>query len=479
MKRCVTLLAPFALLACGTAAENTSIPAPPAEPEPSVAVGEPMRLVGGQPALVGITRDEFVIHRTPSGLSAVSVEPGSQPMLITDRSGNTFIGGKVVFAWADVDWTTNVGDMTVWTAAHGSQHVGSTLFVEGTVGASENGEHVVYATNVTPTTIDLVIARSDLSATTTILAAVGRASETTCGARYGFVGDRLFVGSCAEGSTNATLQRYELDAAGNWQATEIASNARPIWSASSDGERVAVIDNRSHVGWWEAGQLHDIDDGIASAMMLPDSSAVLYTVGDQLRRAGLPNAEPTPIVTVGYRIPAEWSPDFSQVLYSTQVTYEGGTRRDLRLTNTAVYNPQPTALVAEPVASISRSAFTKDSAYTLYLTDVTPERRSTLNVQPVDGGNARTYANVDDVVAVFDSVILFSSDRTDPNKYPVKATLNVVDVTNGTPTVVEDTIMDGRAFAVNAAGDKVVYVRLDEDSEQQGLYVQPLRSRGE
>ena len=475
-----SLLVPITAFACSGAPSGTeehTEPPPPAGA--GVALSEPVRLTGGLPAIAGVTSDDFVAYRETGGLSAIAMQGGAQPMLITDRPGTTLVSGKVVFAWADVDWTTNLGNLGVWSAATGPLHVGITLFLEGTAGASASGTYVLYTTNVTETTVDIVVARTDMTQMSTLVAGVGRGSETTCAARYGFVGERIFVGSCSVGSTSATVVRYEADAQGVWQPTQIASDSRSLWSASADGERVAIIDSRSVVNWWEAGQLRPIDDGVAWAKMLPDASAVLYTAGDQLRRADLPSGIPVPIVTVGFRNQADWSPDFSQVLYSTQVTYEAGTRRDLRLTSTQIYNPEPLSLVAEPTASISRSAFTKDSAYTMYLTDVTAERRSTLNLRPIAGGETRTIPNVDTVLALSGSIIVYSADRTDPNKYPVKATLSALNTAHGEPVLIEDTIMDGRAFATNAAGDKIVYVRVDADHDREGIYVQNIAAAQE
>jgi len=476
MRSWVTIFVPIAALACSSS-PSSEVTQPTPEPAAGVTVGEPVRLTGGLPALAGVTSDDFVIFRDAGGLSAIPMQQGAQPTLISDRPGTTLVSGKVVFAWADVDWTTNLGNLAVWSAATGPMHVGITQFLEGTAGASASGTYVLYTTNVTETTVDIVVARTDMSAMNTLVAGVGRGSETTCAPHYGFVGERIFVGSCSVGSLSASVVRYEADAQGIWQPTQIASDSRSVWSASADGERVAIIDSRSVVNWWEAGQLQPIDDGIAWAMVLPDGSAVLYTAGDQLRRADLPGGTPVPIVTVGFRNQADWSPDFSQVLYSTQVTYEAGTRRDLRLTSTQIYNPEPFNLVPEPTASISRSSFTKDSAYTMYLTDVTAERRSTLNLRPVAGGDARTIANVDSVLALSGPIIVYSADRTDPNKYPVKATLNALNTARGEPIVIEDTMMDGRAFATNAAGDKIVYVRVDLDHDLEGIYFQTVTAQ--
>ena len=59
--------------------------------------------------------------------------------------------------------------------------------------------------------------------------------------------------------------------------------------------------------------------------MLPDGSALLYNVSDQLDARPLPQVSPMAVVTRGFAQRAEFSSDFEYVLYSTTVTYEDGT----------------------------------------------------------------------------------------------------------------------------------------------------------
>src|SRR6201999_3184719 len=96
----------------------------------------------------------------------------------------------------------------------------------------------------------------------------------------------------------------------------------------------------------------------------------LYTVGDQLRRSTVPYANPVPIVTTGFSEPVAFTPSYDRVLYSSTVTYDNGTQRDLRLVATDAFNPQPIELVSDPVAQLARSSITTDGKFVFYLTDV-------------------------------------------------------------------------------------------------------------
>jgi hypothetical protein len=105
---------------------------------------------------------------------------------------------------------------------------------------------------------------------------------------------------------------------------------------------------------------------------------------------------------------------------------------------------------------------------------------STLNVYSVAAGTTRTFPNVDTALAAGRAQIVFSDHRSDPDKYPVVADLNVVDAaTDAPPQVLEPMIFDGRFFADPDTG-LVTYVRsgVDRDPtdpEAQGVFVRSIR----
>jgi hypothetical protein len=212
---------------------------------------------------------------------------------------------------------------------------------------------------------------------------------------------------------------------------------------------------------------------------LPDGSALLYNVSDQLRRTTLPDVSPIAVVTRGFAQGGEFSSNFEYVLYSTKVTYENGTRRDLFLGKTAEFNPQPVTFVPDPVATLGRSSFTRDGKYALYFTDVTPNG-STLNVRPVAGGDPISLPNVYEVAAAAGSKVVFTDNRSDPEKYPVLADMKLLNLAKGTePELLEAKVVDGRSFYVDATGRLVVWLRSGVERDQtnpehKGLFFRSL-----
>lgn len=478
----VTLL----MLGCGSAGTAEMLDEPTGEAganggqtEWTGDLAEPSQIATGEASLLGVTKDGWAIFRQMEQLLAAPVASDDAVKEVSTTPGSVVLRGNVLFNWANVDWERGVGDLSVWSAAGGTHEVGETPYVEALVAASESGEMLVYPANTTETTTDLMITSNDFSAPEVLIPAMGLGSEETCAAAIGFVGERLFVGWCAEGSRAATVQRFErVD--GEWQAETIADDALPAWSADESGERVFYQSSDYNAYVAEAGESTLIDASVSRGQMVSDGSAVLYTVGDQLRRSEVPAVNPTPIVTTGYKQPVGFSSDFEMALYSTTVTYEEGTRRDLLLVSTDGLNAEPIQLVSEPIAALGRSSMTQDGQYVFYMTDMSTSG-ATLHIVARDGSEMLSLPGVVEVVAANESTLVFTDNSSDPDVYPIVADLKVINLARETEArLVEKNVLDGHNFHVSADGTKVVYVRsgLDRDPEaadSKGLFTREIR----
>jgi hypothetical protein len=415
-------------------------------------------LVPGDVTIVGLTSDGWAVFRDGNALRAAHLSAPFETQDVAPNAGSVVIQGKVLFNWANVDWMANVGDLSIWSADAGAHEIGSTQFAEGLVAASDAGDVIAYTTNLTSTTMDVVLAPSDLSASQVVMKSAGRGSNTTCTPTIGFVGARFFAGSCAAGQRSGSIQRFDRGTQG-WQSTVISTGALPVWSADAAGDKV-FFQSDSYAGEYvDGGQSHLVDNGAGTGVILPDGSAILYTVGDQLRRTALPNINPITIVTTGYSNAVAFSPSFRLALYSTKVTYDTGTQRDLRITATDVFNPNPTELVAQPLATLPRSYMTSDEKLVLYLTDMMPTGAN-LHLVTVDGKERAVLPGAVEAAAARAGAIVFTDNPSDPNQYPVLADLKLVDPNaGGAPQLLEAKVVDGKSFQVDASGTHVVYVR--------------------
>jgi hypothetical protein len=229
---------------------------------------------------------------------------------------------------------------------------------------------------------------------------------------------------------------------------------------------------------FEAGQIQAIDTSVGWGVLLPDGSAALYTVGDQLRRTPLPEVDPVPVIPNEFRNLVGFDTTYGWVLFSKQVSYEAGTRRDLWLSPTTVMNRDPEMLVGTPTATVSRSAFTTDGSHALWNTDVDAAGSGTLHARRVIGGPERTFAGVDTSLAAGDAVVVFTDSRTPPPEHPIVADLKLVDLaTEAEPLVLKSRIVDGRTFAITSDRTRLVYSlpAAPEAADQEALYVQQIR----
>jgi hypothetical protein len=96
--------------------------------EPAGPVIPPTQLMPGTPGLVAVTSDGYAIVRDEAGLGAVKLEPGATSAQVLDKPGSVYVNRSVVFNWAGVDWTTNLGDLSIWSATGGSQHIGTAVY---------------------------------------------------------------------------------------------------------------------------------------------------------------------------------------------------------------------------------------------------------------------------------------------------------------------------------------------------------------
>jgi hypothetical protein len=144
--------------------------------EIEVVLDPPVQLAVASSDLSGVTSDGWAVFRDGDALRAVTIGPDSATQKISANAGNVLIRGRVVFNWTNIDWTTNVGDLSVWTSTTGTQEIGPTLYTEGSVAASEEGTTIAFTANTLQDTTDLVIAPSDLSAPTVLIHSMGRCS---------------------------------------------------------------------------------------------------------------------------------------------------------------------------------------------------------------------------------------------------------------------------------------------------------------
>ncbi|HEY6558894.1 MAG TPA: hypothetical protein VI072_16530 [Polyangiaceae bacterium] len=440
----------------------------------------PRRVVAGAGVPLGVTDSGYVVFRDMGRLLAADLSGTGTPFEIVSAGGTTNVRGPVVLHWSEISYETGRATLTMWTGARCVRSIQNTLLAEDAVAVSANGSHLLYPVNVTDTAFDVVLATRDFASRQVVAASVGRASDTTCRPRYGFAGANVVLATCAPGSLDAKLRVLKPEA-GSWMEKTVSDAANGVWIASASGQRLVYTDNRSRALYWDGSDAPStpVDDGVGWLRLNPAGTVLLYGAGDQMRRMTLPPAEdqlPRVLLTRNFRNIAAWSPNDQFALYSSRVDYEGSEKRDLLLARSDTDNLAVTKLVATITARLSRSAFTQDSRYALYLSDIDAQGAGNLSVRALPAGATVTEPKVDTVLALRGSRVLFSANRNDA-AVPVVAELKLLDAaTIAEPVVLQQRIVDGRNFHLTPDRYAVVYARPAQsgDARIEGIWVHPV-----
>jgi hypothetical protein len=357
--------------------------------------------------LIGITDDDdFAVYfgNTPSGPGVFAAPlSGGSPVTILAPGGSPLVPGNpagtirativqsTVFVWTgvttDAKAGVSVGTISGWNPAYGSYSPSAASSTVGLVAASVDSRQVAGTANVSPdgTSADLVVADGTglhvLLSGSTILA-------------LGFVNGGYLVAAHEEQTDSGltlTLSSWDTTA---WIENDLLFDLLPpspsspfAWStAATASDAGATLVAATSAGYLYAipaaggdGDPPMIDTGVSSFYVKPDGTAVLYgTTDGGYKMASLPPATPTAILPGGSKFggfidapPVALSPDGNWSVYYETLGARPG-ESDLHLIqNTA--SAIPTTLVPTPTATIIDDAFTANSAYALYYTDLTPE----------------------------------------------------------------------------------------------------------
>jgi hypothetical protein len=431
----------------------------------------PTQLTADDGVLIAITADDRVVYRRADGVFSIKAAQGGVPRKAASVPGDVHVHGRTIFNFANIDYASGQGDLTFWTPAVGRRSVGRAMIGAGNLAARSDAAHVIF-TRVYGDTLTLVISSADTEQAQVLVAGAGRGSDTTCAPSFGFAGAAAVVSWCMTGSINATLARFTVTPQGVWQREDVSDTARGLWSSDAAGANLFYVTAEGE-GWvTDMSTAQKVSEGVGWGLLHPTGDPVFFTVGDQLRRRNA-GSTPIPIVVDGFTAAVAWNADMTQVLYSSVVDYQEGMKQDLRTTSTDWFNPSPTLLVTQPVATIGRSALTSDGQRALYFTNLGTQG-GTLNVRPLSGAPAVTLPLVDTVLTAAGSVIVFTDNRSEPTEFPILADMRRLDTAlPGGPQLIEAGILDGRDIQLRSDELTVAYARPGKTGEG-GIWLRPV-----
>jgi hypothetical protein len=433
------------------------------------------RLLAGGNALSarGVTSDGYEIFSDDFALQlyAIPIAGGARQNIVA--LGSKFwvtLVGQVVFAWSNVT-DANVGALTVWSSAHGSQAVSSASFgILGTTSA--DGTQIMYVANVDSQglTGDVYVAGTDGTGATRLLQGQ---QLTGCFPQLGFVGSYAIASHCdvARGDgPSTTITSFRSPA---WTRADLIASAANTWSADTAGTMLLVsTGNGVLVVPIGGGPGTTIDDtGFMGQLIAGGKTAVYGTTTGALRRSSTTAPSPTmlaPSFGGFYAV----SPAESTVLYYANTASTGS---DLYLAST-VTPGTPTSISAVLSGGVNGDAFTADSTYALYSTsnDVCTGS-GTFNAFSVNGSASTLLGrNVWGDWSATGAKVVFNDNfvATGGLRFG-RADIESVDLATGTtPTRVvsqADAVID-----LTPAKDQMIYSWSVEPGPLAGLYVTPI-----
>jgi hypothetical protein len=381
--------------------------------------------VQGGAKIVGVTKDDQLVYVTTTGtpsLNAVPLAGGTPTVLAQSFDPDTSValvsGGAVGF-WTNV--SDHVGTFNLWSRTGGlktnlTQSHDSAVNV---FAATADGSRIAFSVGTDSSfSTDLAIANASSVALTTsgifndslIDTAAMRGSAPTCSPQIRFAQRALIMAFCSGTSSIASAARLYYVADGATTATRLdeignaTGNIKPFWFSDVNGTKIYAVAS----GGSEAARIVtppvngaaptsvELDPDAANAGFITnDGQTVVYRTPELgLRRASTgPNPSPQTLVP-GVRTIEDISADLTKVLVRTLDA--NGSLRDIRSADVLTLNQKPHDIV--PTATVRPLGFTGDSAFVLYLSDVSGSSNH-LTSQAATGGASKDLAdNVSDVL---------------------------------------------------------------------------------
>jgi hypothetical protein len=427
-------------------------------------------LLAGDVDIAGLTSDEVaaVLDQTRGALAVPLSGTDVQP--IDPASELVEAAGDVIFSYHNLDELDAFGDLTIWTAAHGSVPfvTGATTYL---LAVSDDGTRVL-ATGLTSsdnTATKLVLGGVD---GTTPMTLFGIALGGACNPILVFTGGEFVVAYCAPGSSEAIISAIDPSTGA---VTELLTQARDaLWVIPGASGLIALVDVSGNASLVPVagGTSTPIGTNVDGMVAAPDGSAVflLQSAGTVLRVPVGGGASSSLGLSKVVNLSGV-SPDGQWLIFQT---IEGLTAGFGDLWLTAAAAPGPTAQLSTDVnTTIFDDAFTADASQVLYFTDADLHGVGTFMTGPVAGGPGIVRGQEGWIVrATGGARVVYTDQYTPVAKRPGRAVLRTLDLAGDAPPTIVATHA-GAYFYLSKARDRVAF-SFNDGSAQSGLYVAPI-----
>jgi hypothetical protein len=317
--------------------------------------------------VLNVTDDDFVGYFDAMGNVAATSLAGGMAQSVVASAGIAGVSGKTVFAWANYDTMTMIGDLTVWNSTGGANMIASNSVSNGFI-VSDDGQFVVCTQNAAGdgSTADLILVKSDGTGAKTLWTGVATTMTNQPYMRY--AGGKFFIAHTAAGktavdvvATDGTITNLSMDA--KVFVANDKAGMKAMWADSSGAVSIATIGAPSS----PAAMMFQ------GGFLLPDGSAgLMTTTGGALQRVVGGSPATTLVATMANGFPVfgdehSLSPDGKFVLYYNSQDMNGV--GDLSISSTTAAN-MTTVLTSKADGAIFGDPFTTDGSRVLFYTSV-------------------------------------------------------------------------------------------------------------
>jgi hypothetical protein len=386
-------------------------------------------------AIDGVTSDGYAIYtNTTTNMvfaAAIAGDAGAPAQLGRVFASNPVIAisGRVVYYASPSEAGAAAGDLSVWTAATGSNLLSTGAYVPATgpwfASVSPDGSHIVYLDGATPTGATLTVATTDGNIKKPLIANVDL-TRSACRPAAVFAGTSVVAAYCVlpssdagaaggDASTDASLggnadagTRDAAPADGAWAPGEggsppnfdvatiaaftgsnfdpvpIATNVDSYFDVDQAGGQLLISSAGGLFVYPSAGgAVTPIDATGAAGTFTKDGKDVIYTTNaSALRRLRVASPPPITLVANGLSEILAVSPDENWILARNS---KMNLSFDLYLAS-ATTAGGATPLSAMPTADLFGDPFTADSRYVLFFTNAANGNTGDFYVAPTMGG---------------------------------------------------------------------------------------------
>jgi len=485
-------------------------------------------------AVGGVTSDGYAIYTdTVSGMTyATLVAGGGAPIpvgMVNRDDSLLYVSGHVVYIATRAGTGKTIGSLSVWTAASGASTLSTGAYVALAdeawfASVSSDGSYIAYLDGATTASATLTLATTDGKTKIPLVANV--ALQGGCDPSVHFGGASFVASYCIAAAQDAgappgggleagapDAQAMDASDAGpppagpsdaaaadaqsadgsptdsgargavatvasftspTFAMVPIATNVNPGVAIDAAGSQVLVS---SPMGLWAypvaGGPRTQIDATGTGGVFTKDGKSVLYTTSaSALKRLRIGSAPPIALVASGLSVIRALSPDDNWVLASNKTM---GNYHDLYVAS-ATAPGMATALATMATSALFGDAFTADSGYALFFTNVMSDGTGDFYAGASTGAPTKVTANAWQEYATAGSGGLVNDNYnagggTSGNGI---ADIEVFDATN--PTVLKTLVTAADAdFYPTATKDAIVYSWTCAPSASAGLWVLAVR----